>query len=798
MTTLSLSAQSWSEHIHVDQFGYTPRMSKVAVISNPQTGYNASESFSPGNTYQVIDNSTGTVVYTGAPTQWQSGSTHGMSGDAGWWFDFTSVSTPGTYYILDVSNNVRSDLFDINNNVYNEILKVACRAFYYNRCNIAKAAPYAESNWVDGNNFNNPGQDTDCIDLNDQSNASRRKDLSGGWWDAGDNNKYVTFAEQPVHELLSAYESYPDAFPDNWNIPESGNGISDIVDEVDWEITWLEKMQESDGKVIIKMGNIDYSDNDLSPPSLNTDNRYYGPTCSSSTMAFAGMIAHAAIVYDGISGLTSRVPSLTQAAEDAWDAVIDDFNADILDYDCDDGTIKAGDADRGYTDQKESALIAAVYLFELTGNNDYNQYVVDHIYDAEYMQIGWWGPFKSAINEALLRYTTLSGADQTTADLIINSITPHVQGDWDGFYGFNENDLYRAFAPDYMYHWGSNNTLAKLGTMNISAVDYNIDPANADDLIQKAEEMVHYFHGVNPQNIVYLSNMGNFGAEYSANEIYHFWFRDGSVYDNAQTSTYGPAPGFVAGGANKDYTISWLSPPANQPPMKAYKDWNTSNPEESWQITEPAIYYQSAYIRLLAKFANSESILPVQLISFTAETDALDVRLDWSTAVEINTDYFSIERSADGQNWEAIATVQAAGDSNTQQDYSYDDISVWETFQSKLFYRLRIVDRDGSIQTSPIVTASPVLTAINHLNAPEVTIMPNPVQDELTITADHQNTPIEVLRYTIRDMQSRHYVQGDLGATNTATITVHDLPSGIYIIEIIANNYFAQHQFIKH
>jgi len=71
------------------------------------------------------------------------------------------------------------------------------------------------------------------------------------------------------------------------------------------------------------------------------------------------------------------------------------------------------------------------------------------------------------------------------------------------------------------------------------------------------------------------------------------------------------------GGANKyfapdgQYKGPALSPPMNQPVQKAYKDWNTSWPENSWQITEPAIYYQAAYLKLLAttidQYSNSRN-----------------------------------------------------------------------------------------------------------------------------------------------------------------------------------------------
>jgi hypothetical protein len=107
--------------------------------------------------------------------------------------------------------------------------------------------------------------------------------------------------------------------------------------------------------------------------------------------------------------------------------------------------------------------------------------------------------------------------------------------------------------------------------------------------------------------------MYDFRADYSINEIYHTWFANGSVYDNALLSTNGPAPGYVVGGPNKDYSVTTLSPPYGQPDSKSYLDFNDGWPNNSWEVSEPGIYYQAAYIRLLAGvIANYDTSLVTQ------------------------------------------------------------------------------------------------------------------------------------------------------------------------------------------
>lgn len=101
-----------------------------------------------------------------------------------------------------------------------------------------------------------------------------------------------------------------------------------------------------------------------------------------------------------------------------------------------------------------------------------------------------------------------------------------------------------------------------------------------------------------------LTNMYDYGAENSATEMYHIWFGDGTPWDNALESTYGPPPGYLTGGVNQYYApeAGEDNPLKGQPIQKWYRDWNTSWPENSREITEPAIYYQAVYVRLLSRF----------------------------------------------------------------------------------------------------------------------------------------------------------------------------------------------------
>lgn len=596
-----------SPFIHVDQFGYLPDAEKVAVLSDPQVGFNSNENYTPSNELEVRNAINNQLVFTGNIAVYNNGNTEASSGDRGWWFDFSEVTQPGNYYIYDVANDERSAEFSIAENVYLEVFKNAGRMFFYNRCNFPKEAPYAEDNWTDGNNFLNNLQDANCRFIGDPNNSNLEKDLSGGWFDAGDYNKYITFTEGTLHDLLYAYEENPDAFGDDWNIPESGNSIPDIIDEIKWELDWMMKMMNDDGSVHIKMGSQNHNENNSSPPSVNTDQRFYGPTCSSASAVVANVFAHAATVFFTVEGLESYSNTLKTKAETAFNYVVPFYETGTFETDCDDLSIVAGDADRSPKEQLESFVAAAVYLYELTGLDFYNDYIVDNYLHLDPIIQGFWGADRVVVQDALFRYNQIPGGDNQAHIDISMSATIDVSLNWNGYHKWEGTDLYRSFMPDWSYYWGSNRPKAAYGSLNHSIVNNNL--TNDDNsVLKKAAEHLHYFHGVNPLGMVMLSNMYGKGGDRCVNELYHLWFADGTDYDNALTSAKGPAPGYVTGGPNPSFSFTQLSPPANQPILKSYLDFNTGWPESSWEISEPAIYYQAAYLRFLANYVDAAPV----------------------------------------------------------------------------------------------------------------------------------------------------------------------------------------------
>lgn len=599
-------------HIKVDQFGYFPSSRKVAVIADPQVGYNAAESFSPGtgtNGYQVRRWSDDVVVYTGTLQAWNGGATHVQSGDKGWWFDFSPVTTPGSYYVFDVARNTGSFRFQIGDGVYDEVLKQALRTFFYQRINFAKEAPYTDARWADGACFEGPNQDRYATSRWAKGDVSTAKDVHGGWMDAGDMNKYTTFANSAVIQLMEAYRINPGVFKDNYNIPESGNGIPDILDEVKWELDFLRRMQDATGTggFLLKVGVDNY--NEVTPPSTDTRPRYYLPECTAATLSGCSMFAVSGGVLKGVPALSAYGTDLISRAEQAWArAKVTTNNFTAWQTACDDGDIKSGDADNTAEEQLANAFVAAVYLYEATGKAEYKAFAETQYVNVQPYKGYWWGPYWMPQQLALLRLTTLPGVSSA----VVNNIRTQKAG-MDYQYSINTynagTDLYRAHLGDDAHHWGSNQVRTAAGHMNLDYVTFGLNPTHHALYREVAEHYLHWMHGVNPMGMVMLSNMYNYGAEQCANEIYHAWFTNGSEWDNALTSPKGPAPGYVPGGPNKQYSGP-VAGIADQPAQKAYKDWNTAWPDNSWEITEPSIYNQASYVMLLARLMPATTTPP--------------------------------------------------------------------------------------------------------------------------------------------------------------------------------------------
>lgn len=126
-------------YIVVDQFGYRPPIRKVAVLANPERGWNAGDEYLPSATLEVRRWADASVAFSGSITPWNGGALDESAGDRGAWFDFSKLTEPGLYYVYDPEQRVRSHPFRIDADVYRPVLEAAFKVFYFNRANVERA-----------------------------------------------------------------------------------------------------------------------------------------------------------------------------------------------------------------------------------------------------------------------------------------------------------------------------------------------------------------------------------------------------------------------------------------------------------------------------------------------------------------------------------------------------------------------------------------------------------------------------------------------------------------------------------
>jgi len=149
------------DNVIIDQFGYRPEMAKVAILRDGEIGLGSSETdYIPGNAISLVDAATNEIVFADFSKAFRNGAIDSLSGDRVWTFDFSEINTAGTYYIYDEANNARSVNFDINANIYENVLRETFRTFVYQRSGFEKTANIVGENYADSASHTGPFQDT--------------------------------------------------------------------------------------------------------------------------------------------------------------------------------------------------------------------------------------------------------------------------------------------------------------------------------------------------------------------------------------------------------------------------------------------------------------------------------------------------------------------------------------------------------------------------------------------------------------------------------------------------------------
>ncbi len=210
----------------------------------------------------------------------------------------------------------------------------------------------------------------------------------------------------------------------------------------------------------------------------------------------------------------------------------------------------------------------------------------------------------------------------------------------------------------------------------------------------------------------------------------------------------------------------------------------------SVDVTLPAT--RSTYGKILSLGSiDHNTILPIELMSFTAACNGRFVNLEWTTATERNNDYFIVERSDDAINFTEIARVAGAGNSIEQLDYNYTDYSA---AGGDNYYRLVQVDYDGTRTASEIVVAN----CSEAEGEPDVQVFPNPFHNDLTIHMENfGGTTVSIEVY---DMLGRIVMQKTIGVDGSSEETMlqlDNLSNGTYNVRISTKELVINKQVVK-
>lgn len=180
--------------------------------------------------------------------------------------------------------------------------------------------------------------------------------------------------------------------------------------------------------------------------------------------------------------------------------------------------------------------------------------------------------------------------------------------------------------------------------------------------------------------------------------------------------------------------------------------------------------------------------LPIELISFTSNTKANSIELIWATASETNNDYFSIEHSIDGINFDIIETIEGAGNSTSTIDYSTVD---YNTIYGTSYYRLKQTDYDGQFAYSDIISV--FWNEESSITNGELNIYPNPYQGgDLILSTENieagKSITVSVFDINGKIIYNTNTVNPYNQEVNLTAINNRNLSKGMYFISVISGS----------
>ena len=545
-----------SHEIRINQVGFAPQQEKTATIDV------CTANTAPCSVYILSEN--GDTVWTGiaSPTMLNP-----ISGKPRQIVDFSALKVPGnhTLHVNDLSVPVT-----ITPRPYRFLTRQAMRAFYHQRTAMPIEEPYAEG-------YARPAGHPDEHVLIHPSAATDERPANsviaspGGWYDAGDYNKYIVNSGYTMGVFLMAYEqqtAYYDTL--SLNIPESALSVPDMLAEAMYNIQWMLTMQDSDGGVYHKLTNPEFEG--FIRPDECQKPRYVVLKTTAAALDFASTMALAARVYAPYENVyPGFVEQATSAALRAWEwalahpAIYYDQNTMNQQYA---PAIITGAYD-DYDVQGEFYW-AATELYLLTKDNTYRDAALSYC-PTQYTPAVWGDVAELASIEWMLHPQGVEefAADKQTA--LLAYLKPYIDeaetiSVHRSPYGNREEDFF----------WGCNSEgCCWRGIQCLYAYRLTSEPI----YLLNAERCLNHVLGQNATGYCYVTGFGSKPTQDPHHRL-------------SYSHPKGTLPGFLAGGPNRmrqDAETDGVRYPKNVSADESYLDFQPSYASNevtiNWNVT---------------------------------------------------------------------------------------------------------------------------------------------------------------------------------------------------------------------
>lgn len=318
------------------------------------------------------------------------------------------------------------------------------------------------------------------------------------------------------------------------------------------------------------------------------------------------------------------------------------------------------------------------------------------------------------------------------------------------------NATINAAANDYVKTTGTGAVFREVGS---TAVDFPVGNDTYTPLMMSNDGTTGYIGVRSSRGVLTNGDSGEAITSDVVDITWHLTNLNGEAKDLSVTTTWNATEELAS--FDRDNAFIW---------HYTNNEWQGDVPTAATG-SDPYSMTRSGITDLTQITVSSSVVLPIKLLSLVALPDGKNVQLNWTTATEINSDYFDVQHSMDGQKFETIGKVEAAGNSQHPLDYT---LLHKQPVEGRNYYRLQQFDRDGSFVYSNIVSVD--FKAASNLV--DIAIYPNPTSDWV-----HIDLPVdsEAFRLDLFDNQGRW-----LRTVEEITdISLQDYTAGIYYLRLV-------------